>query len=80
MTERDANDVGPDVADEVQPDHAAEALAEAWVHDEIDRERESERAADDAIHREEGAEIEREEDALGMNGLLGRIRAAFRRG
>jgi hypothetical protein len=66
--------------DDIQPDPAAEAQAEEWVHDKIAEEREAERPIDEAMYKAEDAELERQEDALGLNGLIGRIRALFRRG
>ncbi len=49
------------------------------VRDTIAQERAAERPVDDAIAHDEGVAIEREEDALGFNGIVGRIRAALRR-
>lgn len=63
----------------VQPDPGAEATAEEWVHDKIAEEREAERPIDEAMFKAEDEAIERQEDALGLNGLIGRIRNLFRR-
>jgi hypothetical protein len=66
-------------AEDVQPDPSAEATAEEWVHDKIAEEREAERPIDEAMFKAEDEAIERQEDTLGLNGLIGRIRALFRR-
>ena len=65
--------------DEVTPDPAIEASAEERVLEAIARERQAEAPAEEATLREAERDIERQEDAQGLNGLLGRIRSALRR-